>query len=279
MKRPTHRTPVSTRHTDKGFTLIELLVVISIISLLVGILLPALGKARDAAKKALCLSNNRQIGIAEAVYSNDFKSFMTPAALADIGSTTEREDFIAYDDLLLTYLGVNLPFNRQVDAFRYSSGDPVGAASIFTCPEDATRHAYNNPDNPPRSYAVNGARVFKDGQTQYEPAHINGASVSFDAAADGSDTIMLAENVTVNNGIGGPHNAYARGTADMFGLVDGMHGTDVFTFGYFDGHAESKDWQDTLGSNAGTGITDFAYHATNPGVTQLGGEWSLAGDD
>ncbi|MCF7957123.1 MAG: type II secretion system GspH family protein, partial [Phycisphaerae bacterium] len=46
----------------RGFTLIELLVVISIIALLVAILMPALGKAREQSKKAVCMSNLSQWG-------------------------------------------------------------------------------------------------------------------------------------------------------------------------------------------------------------------------
>src|SRR5690606_18885865 len=60
----------------KAFTLIELLVVISIIALLVGILLPALGAARKTAQRATCLSNQRQLAIAATSFATDAKGAM-----------------------------------------------------------------------------------------------------------------------------------------------------------------------------------------------------------
>ncbi len=100
-----------------AFTLIELLVVIAIIALLMGIILPALNIARDHGKRASCMSNMRQVGLALAMYQDEYEK--TPPktqAIYDYASPAARDNVLK---LLRPFVGAL---------------EPDRATPVYACP-------------------------------------------------------------------------------------------------------------------------------------------------
>lgn len=96
--------PVRLNHDRPGFTLVELLVVIGIITVLIGILLPALSKAREQANRAQCLSNQKQIVTAILMYAGENKGMLPgPSAPCVIDPYTVNVFSPAANSLLYTW--------------------------------------------------------------------------------------------------------------------------------------------------------------------------------
>ena len=120
----------------RGFTLIELLVVISILSLLIALLLPALTAARDAAQRVACGSNLRQIGVGVATYQVDHGSL----------PISKKPNSIFWP---LMYMNPQAPLSDEFQHFAsdylnargltHSKGWTPGTWGVFRCPAKAVR--------------------------------------------------------------------------------------------------------------------------------------------
>ena len=123
------------RKEISGFTLIELLVVIAIIAILAAMLLPALASAKERAKRALCTSNLKQVGIGCTMYANDYSDYYAPAATNSGWGLQNPWQLSAAMAAQATQLGLN---TNTITA----SGS-VSSPTIWSCANRPTLPALN----------------------------------------------------------------------------------------------------------------------------------------
>ena len=132
--------PTETRNCRRGFTLVELVVVIGIIAVLIAILLPVLGKAREAAQKAQCLSNLRQTHLALVLYASAYKDAV-PLGCWGGPPGYHQQNYMVWR------LGQNVPIMFGL----LWATNLLKAPQAFFCPSEIhPDNSFNTPTNPGR---------------------------------------------------------------------------------------------------------------------------------
>jgi prepilin-type N-terminal cleavage/methylation domain-containing protein/prepilin-type processing-associated H-X9-DG protein len=199
------------RYRRRGFTLIELLVVIAIIGVLIALLLPAVQAAREAARRAQCVNNLKQLGLAIQNY-HDIHGSLPPTALNS--SVTVTPDFSMKARLL--------PFLEQVPAYNALNSaalynDPMNFSirilqlSAFLCPSDgnipngtttvagiSARPGYHSYPNNIGTFATNNQNSY-DGPAYEMNANFGGTIRLADITDGTSNTAIFSEYIRGQN--------------------------------------------------------------------------------
>lgn len=192
-----------------AFTLVELLVVIAIIGVLIGLLLPAVQQAREAARRMQCQNNLRQLGLAMHMYDDAFKQFPMNG-----GSTgySPHARFLPY----IEQQNLQDQLNFSLPVFTGPGGNQVPnpyylqlfATSVptFLCPSDPSPKIYNVPlGNPSQTYRFagnnymvstgSGRGTFYDDRIATDGVVFLNSETGMRSFIDGtSNTVMLSES-------------------------------------------------------------------------------------
>jgi prepilin-type N-terminal cleavage/methylation domain-containing protein len=217
------------RRSRSAFTLIELLVVIAIIAVLIGLLLPAVQKVREAANRTLCGNNMKQLGLAVAAYAGTYDSRLPPSSGRSVVTQATPGGFgpVSLNFLLFPYVEQQNVYNTAIapPAANPNAGAIQGTSGIFAnipmkvfiCPSDSSiSNGLTSYTNANTTYAVcNYAHNIALYATPTAPNYYQAAFTIANIPDGTSNTLSFTERI-------GNCGASFNSTRD---LPSGPHGT------------------------------------------------------
>ncbi len=259
---------VKKKMRNRGFTLVEFLVVMSVISLLAGILLPALSKARHQARKLLGVSNQRQIVRAVSLFAED-NDQQYPESIATLGD--ELLNWNWQEPMMLTGYRARSPrMYRSMSAYL---GNYIEDAGTMFCPNAPRRYKYlqqawnagddwDNPQTQPVKDSLSGTYCFYWNYT----GHLEDRDYLFKGPRNSTGGIWQS-TLLVSDYFGYDHfrNPNSYGSCERFPGASITEGTLLssaywsdkssagpgapeikLNAGYTDGHVENYSASDTI---------------------------------
>ncbi|TWU50775.1 hypothetical protein Poly51_40680 [Rubripirellula tenax] len=207
----------------KAFTLVELLVVIAIVGVLVGLLLPAVQFAREAARQTTCRNHLKQIGLAIHAYHGTHRALPVGCVDSRVVSRSLRSKNYAWSALLLPFIEQQ-PLHESIDfGIPFDHANNADAASkqlaIYLCPTVTPQYSVRGPTHYGGLY----------GETLVDPANDDGLflynrRLAFRDCGDGlSHTMAVSEDVI------GPHGEWINGN-NIFVQSHGINDETAWIF-------------------------------------------------
>lgn len=239
-----------------GFTLIELLVVIAVVALLIGILFPALGRARHGARVMGCLSNMRQVGTAAYQYAVERDGLLIEANLAHGG--VDHTGRPAWVEALEENDDVRLVVRSPLDTSPHWGEAPDGAPIPGAPPDQrrVTSYGINTFLNAPTAPWGPGFRMpFEGYKLEHVPsptATVHLLVMAYEGSFAGSD------HPHIESWMNHPLPPFKAQEQSQINAAGGAAGSwDARSnYAFLDGHAETRSFRDVL--------TDYERNAFDP---------------